>query len=106
MTESQVLATSSAISERSRTALVVRFSIGSPLAWMAARKSLIRRWKSGSPPPDRRTDRVPASRSSSSISAKRGIGTSSVPRSAAVEQKKQSMLQRSAGWISTWYGPP
>ena len=39
-------------------------------------------------------------------SAKRGMGTSSVPRSAAVEQKKQSMLQRSAGWTSTWYGPP
>gem|GEM_PF-3700682 len=85
---------------------MVTFSIGRPLAWMARRKSRMRRWKSGSPPPASRIERVPASRSSPSSSAKRGIGISSVPRSAAVEQKKQSMLQRSAGWISTWYGPP
>jgi hypothetical protein len=106
VTWSQVSASSSRMSGRSRTALVVTFSIGRPLDRIARRKSRMRRWKRGSPPPERRRECVPASRSSPSISSKRVIGTSSVPRSDAVEQKKQSMLHRSAGWISTWYGPP
>ncbi len=79
------------------TAFVVMFSIGSFAAAIARSMSFVLRWKSGSPPPARRTERVPASCNSDISSSMRESGSSSLPRIAAVEQKKQSMLQRSAG---------
>jgi hypothetical protein len=87
--------------------LVVRLSSGIPASISSSIQSAARVWARGSPPPERRTDRVPAFFicSTRDFQVSKGISFFS-PRRQRVEQKKQLVLQRSVGCTSTWYGPP